>query len=102
MLAINDNYADGRDVSWLWDVNYKETKGIKGFVLTAGTRAADMALRLKYDGIYTDVIEEDLLKSLKLATGKTPKGGNLVIYTTYTAMLEIRRLLATMTEVEKI
>ena len=50
MIAINDNYADGRDVSWLWDVEFDETGGINGDVATSGTRAADMALRLKYDG----------------------------------------------------
>jgi len=102
MLAINDNYADGRDVSWLWDVNFKETGGINGLVMTSGSRATDMALRLKYDDINTDIVKEDLLVCLKASLSSTPAGGCLVIYTTYTAMLEIRKLLSAMTKVDKI
>ncbi len=102
MLAINDNYADGRDVSWLWDVNFKETGGVNGLVATTGSRATDMALRLKYDDIITDIVKEDLLVCLKASLSRTPAGGCLVIYTTYTAMLEIRKLLSSMTKVDKI
>jgi len=67
MIAINDNIADGRDVSWLWDVNF-ESLDAKKVALTSGTRAADMALRLSYDDIKTAEVETDLTKAVnKLA-----------------------------------
>lgn len=102
IVAINDNYADSRDVSWLWDVSFNGSKGIFHPVVTSGTRAADMALRLKYDDISVDTIEPNLLKSLERALANIKEGDTLIIYTTYTAMLEIRKLLARFTEVEKV
>lgn len=97
MVAINDDYPDGRDVSWLWDVAF--TKGVHGRVVTSGVRAADMALRLKYDDIATQSVIPDLSNALTFVL----KGNRTVlIYTTYTAMLELRKLLAQITEVERV
>ena len=97
MIAINDDYADGRDVSWLWDVSF--TKGLHGQVITSGVRAADMALRLKYD----DITVQDTIASLSDALTFVLKNNDTVlIYTTYTAMLELRQLLAKLTEVESV
>src|SRR5699024_10684273 len=59
MIAINDNYADGRDVSWLYDVSFESLRGT-GVALTRGVRAWDMALRLQYDEVSVDQIEPDL------------------------------------------
>ena len=89
MIAINDNIADGRDVSWLWNVDFSKLKNIK---MTAGTRATDMALRLKYDNIHVTKIEEDLETAVRKFTksNKKPKR----IFATYTAMLEIRKIIS--------
>jgi UDP-N-acetylmuramyl tripeptide synthase len=99
MIAINDNYADGRDMSWLWDVNFESLKN--GVDQLAGMRAYDMALRLQYDKVAVGNVETDLAKALKkfLSDNKqSPKR----IYCTYTAMLELRRQLAKLTTVEVI
>jgi UDP-N-acetylmuramyl tripeptide synthase len=101
-VAINDNYADGRDVSWLWDVIFNNTGGIKGVTFTCGTRAADMALRFKYDDIKTDYVEPNLNNCLDKAIINTPDNKTMVIYTTYTAMLELRKLLSLKSNIEKI
>jgi len=89
MIAINDAIADGRDVSWLWNVDFKGLTNVK---VASGTRATDMALRLKYDEIETGAIVEDLATALrKLTADKTrPKR----IFATYTAMLEIRKIIS--------
>lgn len=85
MIAINDNLADGRDTSWLWDVDFTSL-GSKPVYVTSGTRAADMALRLSYDNIKVAEIEMDLHKALMKLSKK--KGSN-VILATYTAMLSL-------------
>ena len=90
MIAINDNIADGRDVSWLWDVNF-EPLAAKKVALTSGRRAADMALRLSYDDIKTANIESDLYKAVNKLAGKS---GSKIILATYTAMLQLYKLLS--------
>lgn len=102
LIAINDDYADGRDVSWLWDVAFAESHGLFNPLLTSGNRAADMALRLKYDDIPTVAIEPDLETCLKMAVGRINDHQSIMVYTTYTAMLELRKILSKMTEVEKV
>ncbi len=89
MIAINDNIADGRDVSWLWNVDFSKLKNIK---MVSGIRATDMALRLKYDNLTFEKIEEDLPTAVKKFTNssKRPKR----IFATYTAMLEIRKIIS--------
>ena len=85
MIAINDNIADGRDVSWLWDVNFAPLNG-KTIALTSGRRAADMALRLNYDDIKVQTVEPSLPKALEILSEKQ---GEKVILATYTAMLNL-------------
>ncbi|MBR6166697.1 DUF1727 domain-containing protein [Candidatus Saccharibacteria bacterium] len=89
MIAINDAIADGRDVSWLWNVDFKGLSHVK---VTSGTRATDMALRLKYDEVETGAVVEDLKAAIaKLTRDKErPKR----IFATYTAMLEIRKIIS--------
>lgn len=89
MIVINDNYADGRDVSWLWDVNFEKLKNVR---ITSGSRAADMALRLKYDNIKITDIEEDLKLALKKFVKMKSKKKR--IFATYTAMLELRKIIS--------
>lgn len=89
-IAINDDYADGRDVSWLWDVEFDKIKAAK--VCTGGTRGYDMAVRLKYDGVpvtsTADTLSAMLDEMLGAATGE-----RAVLFCTYTAMLTFRKLL---------
>ncbi|MGV9001502.1 MAG: MurT ligase domain-containing protein [Candidatus Saccharimonadaceae bacterium] len=97
MIAINDNYADGRDMSWLWDVEF--TKLVEKPVYVAGIRAYDMALRLQYDEVGMEKVETDLTKALAEFIElhpDTPKR----IYCTYTAMLSLRKELSKITRVE--
>lgn len=100
MIAINDNYADGRDMSWLWDVDF-ESLSDEGVAEVAGIRAYDMALRLQYDEVTIGHIEPDLRAALRQFVDNNsdkPKR----IYCTYTAMLALRRELGKITKVEVI
>jgi UDP-N-acetylmuramyl tripeptide synthase len=98
MVIINDLYADGRDVSWLWDVDFEVLADRLGWVQTGGLRATDMANRLKYAGIDPALIswEEDIAASLKLAMDRLPANETLYITPTYTAMLQLREILQKM------
>lgn len=100
MIAINDNYADGRDMSWLWDVDF-DSLARTNLSVISGVRAYDMALRLQYDEIEMKHVEPDLAAALDYFianNASVPKR----IYCTYTAMLALRKLLAKRTAVEKI
>jgi len=96
LLAINDRTADGRDVSWLWDVEFERLQGLAAHVTVSGLRAEDMALRLKYAGWPEErtTVERDLARGLRRARDRTPAGGVLFCLPTYTAMLELRRVLS--------
>lgn len=84
MIAINDNYADSRDVSWLWDVDFLPLKGER--IITSGQRAADMALRLQYDGISAVKSIPDIDQALRALCGNQRRK---IIFATYTAMLHL-------------
>jgi lipid II isoglutaminyl synthase (glutamine-hydrolysing) len=92
LVAINDNFADGRDVSWLWDVDFEALAGRHDRVTATGTRATDLALRLKYAGLPCDA-EPDLESALDGFVASLAPGETGVVVPTYTAMLELRRLL---------
>jgi len=96
LVAINDKHADGTDVSWLWDADFEQLAGRVAGAIVSGTRAADMAVRLKYAGIAPDSItaEPDLARALDLALERLPAGATLYALPTYTAMLELRAELA--------
>jgi len=102
VIAINDDYADGRDVSWLWDVSFDSGEGFFNPIVACGSRAADMALRLKYDNVLVNDIQPNLSACLESTIDNTKEGGTILIYTTYTAMLDIRKQLTKLTEVERI
>jgi UDP-N-acetylmuramyl tripeptide synthase len=95
VLFLNDNIADGRDVSWIWDVDF-EVLAPKARSLTAsGLRAWDMALRLKYAGLEKVTrVEPEPAAALREALKDVPAGQTLYVIPTYTAMLEVRDLLA--------
>jgi lipid II isoglutaminyl synthase (glutamine-hydrolysing) len=92
-LALNDRIADGRDVSWIWDADFELLAGGVRRVICAGTRAPEMALRLKYAGWPEDAIEVvgPIARSLDAAVAAAP--GRLFALPTYTALLELRTLL---------
>jgi UDP-N-acetylmuramyl tripeptide synthase len=93
-LALNDGIADGRDVSWVWDADFELLAGRVRRVTCAGTRAEEMALRLKYAGIDAPLnVEPELDRALDAAVAD---GGGRPLYAlpTYTALLELRDLLA--------
>lgn len=100
MVAINDAYADGRDVSWLWDVDFDSLRA-GGVDIVSGVRAWDMALRLDYDLVEAGSVEPDLETALKkfiAGAGDRP----MRIFCTYTAMLSLRKILGGMTHVDAI
>jgi lipid II isoglutaminyl synthase (glutamine-hydrolysing) len=93
-LALNDRIADGRDVSWIWDADFELLAGGVRRVICAGTRAPEMALRLKYAGWPQESIEvlESIEGSLDEAVSAAPE--RLFALPTYTALLELRTLLS--------
>jgi UDP-N-acetylmuramyl tripeptide synthase len=98
MIAINDNYADGRDMSWLWDVDFDSLRGT-GVAEVSGVRARDMGLRLFYEDVPVGRVDTDLNASLQRFIADDPETPKR-IYCTYTAMLALRRELGKLTEVE--
>jgi len=97
MIAINDNFADGRDVSWLCDAAVEEIAGSQPIVVS-GTRAHDMALRLKYADRTSDVIP-DIQAAFEQAVRQTPEGGTVYVLPTYTAMMGLRKWLESKTPI---
>ena len=98
MIAVNDNYADGRDVSWFWDVDFSLLKNV---AVISGARAYDMALRLQYDDIPIGKIDTNISKALEDFINTNPDEPKQ-IFCSYTAMTTIRRLLSEKTDVEEI
>ena len=96
VLALNDAIADGRDVSWIWDVDWEPLLAGLERVVVTGERAAEMALRCKYGGFSAEAIEvvPELDAALDRGLELSPGGGELVVLPTYTAMLALRRIVA--------
>ncbi len=97
-FLINDNLADGTDISWLWDVDFEQLNNVSDKInnlFTSGVRGEDMAVRLKYSGLDTKKIRiiKDYQLLLERGLEETPAGGCLHILPTYTAMLDIRGIL---------
>lgn len=95
MIAINDLTADGRDISWLWDVDFEMLTPANAPVIVSGLRAEDMALRLRYAGVQGSRVSVigALSAALDAAAGAARPGARIFILPTYTAMLELRRIL---------
>ena len=96
VLALNDAIADGRDVSWIWDVDWEPLLAGLDRVVVTGERAAEMALRCKYGGFPSEAIEvvPELGRALDRGLELTPEGGELVVLPTYTAMLALRKIVS--------
>ncbi|HEX3609697.1 MAG TPA: MurT ligase domain-containing protein [Solirubrobacterales bacterium] len=93
-LALNDRIADGRDVSWVWDADFELLAGAVRRVVCAGTRAAEMAVRLKYAGWPVEAIEVEPAIGASLDRALATSGDRLFALPTYTALLDLRKLLA--------
>ena len=96
VIALNDAIADGRDVSWIWDVDFEPLLERLERVVAAGDRAAELALRCKYAGFPAERIEvvPGLGDALDRGLELTPAGGELVVLPTYTAMLRLRGIVS--------
>ena len=96
LIALNDRIADGRDVSWIWDVDWEVAAAGLEHAVVAGTRASDMAVRLKYAGVPAERIEivPDLVRALDRTAEAAGAGGTAYLLPTYTAMLELQRIAA--------
>jgi lipid II isoglutaminyl synthase (glutamine-hydrolysing) len=93
-IALNDRVADGRDVSWIWDADFELLRGRLRRVTCSGTRAEEMAVRLKYAALGAQIeVDRDLEGSLDAALAATP-GSRLFALPTYTALLDLRDLLS--------
>jgi lipid II isoglutaminyl synthase (glutamine-hydrolysing) len=92
LMAINDNLADGRDVSWLWDVSFEELTARRHNVIASGIRGYDLTLRLKYADIPAQP-ELDLERALDRLVAATPSGGTAYVLPTYTAMRALREII---------
>jgi UDP-N-acetylmuramyl tripeptide synthase len=93
--VLNDRTADGHDVSWIWDADFELLAGRVRRVVCAGTRAPELALRLKYAGVPTQRIEviDDPSRALERAVAGGDADRPLYVLPTYTAMLALRELL---------
>lgn len=92
LIIINDNYADGRDISWLWDAEFEFLKDIKKEIVVSGTRGYDMALRLKYTGMDCSLIK--VVPDIKTAVDYMSKkaDNDITILPTYTALLKLNKI----------
>ncbi|MBI4067167.1 DUF1727 domain-containing protein, partial [Candidatus Gottesmanbacteria bacterium] len=103
LLVLNDRIPDGRDISWIWDVDFEMIpQGVK--IIVSGDRVYDLALRIKYtqksqipnpkSQINPKLqISEDLKEAINRALSNIEKGETLYILPTYSAMLEVRQIL---------
>jgi UDP-N-acetylmuramyl tripeptide synthase len=96
VVALNDAIADGRDVSWIWDVDFEPLLEGLERVVASGDRAAELALRFAYGGLDESAIEVEpsLERALDRGLELTPPGGELVVLPTYTAMLGLQRIVS--------
>ncbi len=92
VIALNDKIPDGLDVSWIWDINFESIIKDQINIIVAGDRKYDMALRLKYAGIFIH-IADNLKDAIEKATENLEKDEKLYVLPNYSAMLEIRKIL---------
>lgn len=104
LIVINDRHADGRDVSWLWDVDFELLAEGDAALTTSGIRGSDMANRLKYAGVSEHritALSPHAGAALDAFIASVPEGGRGYILATYTAMLDLRANLAERGAVER-
>ena len=96
VVSVNDNYADGRDVSWLWDADFDILKDFQNVIYTTGTRSYDIALRIKHTGFNPKLLEvfdntDKVTKSMEDVIEELNDNENLTVLVTYTGLLEINK-----------
>lgn len=91
VVSVSDQIADGRDISWIWDVDHERLAQTGVPIVPSGRRAADVAVRLKYAGANPAPAETDPLSAIRSAMARCPAGKTTIVLATYTAMLDIRR-----------
>ena len=96
LVALNDAIADGKDVSWIWDVDFEPLLARTERLIASGDRAAELGIRCVYGGLSEEAleVEPELERALDRGLELTPAGGELVVLPTYTAMLGLQRLVA--------
>ncbi len=93
LFVLNDRIPDGRDVSWIWDIDVENFKNTFNRAIVSGDRTYDMAIRLEYAEYKNVDAEPDLALALDDALEKTPEKETLYVLPTYSAMLEVRKIL---------
>lgn len=95
LIAINDNFGDGRDISWIWDANFELLKNHNNKIVVSGNRYADVAGRLKYAGIEEEniILEPNLEKAFLKALNNTNEKEKLYILPCYTALIDLQKIL---------
>lgn len=91
VVSVNDLIADGRDISWIWDVDHERLAQMGIPLIPSGRRAADVAVRLKYAGAEPLRPEPNPMAAIGTALAACPRGKVVVVLATYTAMLDVRR-----------
>jgi len=106
VLILNDYFADGTDISWIWDVNFEKMKNFTHTldeIIVSGTRAEELQLRLKYAGFSEDKIKliKDYNNIIKNVITETTKKTPVYILPTYTAMFDFRKSLSKKYKIRK-
>ena len=101
VIALNDAIADGKDVSWIWDVDFEPLLDGLERVVATGARAAELALRCKYAGFPGERIDvvPDLRAALDRGLSLSNPAEELVLLPTYTAMLSLRKIIGELGDV---
>ena len=94
LIGINNNIADGTDISWLWDTDFSRLKDTKGLLVTSGIKAKDMAKRLVDAGISEDkiIVEEDVEKAVGIVATPDDKEAKVTILPSYTVLMKLSRM----------
>lgn len=96
LSILNDNFADGGDVSWIWDTEWEALASKTKYIGIAGTRSWDLATRLKYAGFKLDKnsVHTDINYSVKKSLESLNNNDTLIILPTYTALLSVQKSLS--------
>jgi UDP-N-acetylmuramyl tripeptide synthase len=90
VVAVSDQDADGRDISWIWDADFERLAGLAVPVIAGGRRASDVAVRLKYGGVTPEAVRSHPAQAVRTALSACPPDRTPVVLATYTAMLDVR------------
>ena len=94
IIVLNNRIPDGLDVSWIWDVDFKPILSVADNVFISGDRLYDLNLRLKYEDTKNKIQPfENLTKAIEAIIKITKEGERIYILPTYSAMLEVRKIL---------